>query len=97
MAIHKLPTIGDYLSSDPLLHVVEIAETMTLQRFQKILKFLHINDNLGMSRRTDANFDKLYKVQPLVDRLNILCQENAVTTKSHAIDECMIKFRVVLH
>lgn len=74
MAIHKLPTIEEYWSSDSLLQVVEIAETMTLQRFQKILKFLHINDNLGMPRRTDANFDKLCKVRPLVDRLNILCR-----------------------
>lgn len=93
MGIHVLPTIEDYWSSNPLLQVVEIAETMTLQRFQKILKFLHINDNLAMPSRTDENYDKLYKVRPLVDRLNNLCQSNASITNSQSIDECMIKFK----
>lgn len=94
MGIHKLPTIEDYWSSDPILQVIEIAETMTLQRFQKILKFLHVNDNSQMALRNSPNFDKMYKVRPLVDRLNILCQRNAVQTNSQSIDECMIKFKV---
>lgn len=93
MGIHKLPTIEDYWSSDPILQVIEIAETMTLQRFQKILQFLHVNDNSQMPLRNSPNFDKMYKVRPLVDRLNILCQRNAVQTNSQSIDECMIKFK----
>lgn len=32
-------------------------------------------------------------MRPLIDRLNNLCQINAITTNSQSIDECMIKFK----
>lgn len=73
MGIHKLPCIEDYWSSDPLLHVVEIAETMTLKRFQKLMKYLHLNDNAHMLNRNDDNYDKLYKIRPLLDYINVKC------------------------
>lgn len=93
MGIHKLPCIEDYWSSDPLLQVIEIAETMTLKRFQKIMKYLHLNDNSQMPNRTDDNYDKLYKIRPLVEHINKKCQANAKNTHSQSIDECMIKFK----
>ncbi|CAG4957859.1 unnamed protein product [Parnassius apollo] len=93
MGIHKLPCIEDYWSSDPLLHVVEIAETMTLKRFQKLMKYLHLNDNANMPNRNDDNCDKLYKIKPLLDYINVKCQTNAKNTHSQSIDECMIKFK----
>lgn len=93
MGIHKLPCIEDYWSSDPALCVPEVAETMTLQRFQKISNYLHINDNEQMPRRGDANFDKLYKIRPLLDQINQKCQNNANNTKSQSIDESMVKFK----
>ncbi|CAK1592483.1 unnamed protein product [Parnassius mnemosyne] len=94
MGIHKLPCIEDYWSSDPLLHVVQIAETMTLKRFQKLMKYLHLNDNANMPNRNDDNYDKLYKIRPLLDYINVKCQTNAKNTHSQSIDECMIKFKV---
>ncbi|KAJ2952354.1 hypothetical protein O0L34_g4640 [Tuta absoluta] len=93
MGIHKLPCIEDYWSSDPALGVPEIAETMTLQRFQKISKYLHVNDNEKMPRRGEENFDKLYKIRTLLDQINQKCQNNANNTKSQSIDESMIKFK----
>ncbi|CAG5046367.1 unnamed protein product [Parnassius apollo] len=93
MGIHKLPCIEHYWSSDPLLHVVEIAETMTLKRFQKLMKYLHLNDNANMPNRNDDNYDKLYKIRPLLDYINVKCQTNAKNTHSQSIDECMIKFK----
>ncbi|CAG5006406.1 unnamed protein product [Parnassius apollo] len=93
MGIHKLPCIEDYWPSDPLPHVVEIAETMTLKRFQKLMKYLHLNDNANMPNRNDNNYDKLYKIRPLPDYINVKCQTNAKNTHSQSIDKCMIKFK----
>lgn len=82
MGIQKLPSVEDYWSSDPALCVPEVAETMTLQRFQRISKYSHVNDNEKMPRRGDNNFDKLYKTRPLLDQINQRCQNNAKNTKS---------------
>ncbi|XP_026735864.1 piggyBac transposable element-derived protein 4-like [Trichoplusia ni] len=93
MGIHVLPSIEDYWSSDPVLQVPEIAETMTLKRFQHIMKHLHLNDNSQMPARDSDDYDKLYKIRPLLEKLNEKCQESAITTNSQSIDECMIKFK----
>ncbi|CAK1585001.1 unnamed protein product [Parnassius mnemosyne] len=93
MGIHKLPSIEDYWSSNPALCVPEIAETMTLQRFQKISRCLHVNDNEQMPRRGETGFDKLYKIRPLLDQINQRCQNNARNTRSQSIDESMVKFK----
>jgi hypothetical protein len=66
---------------------------MTLQRFQKISKYLHINNNERMPKRGETNLDKLYKIRPLLDQINKRCQNNAKNTKSQSIDESMIKFK----
>ena len=67
MGFHSLPSIRLYWSSDPNFHVPRVADIMSLKRFLKILRHIHLNDNEKMPKRNDPNYDKLYKV-----RLHIL-------------------------
>ncbi|XP_022823353.1 piggyBac transposable element-derived protein 1-like [Spodoptera litura] len=65
---------------------------MTCKRF-KVLENLHLNDNSQMPARGTPQFDKLYKVRPLLELLNTACQRCAKTTTSQSIDESMNQFK----
>lgn len=93
MGYHVLPSIDLYWSSDPDFRVNEIASTMTAKRFKQILRCLHLNDNTQCPARTSPEFDKLFKLRPLLTLINQACQENAHDSSSQSIDESMILFK----
>lgn len=93
MGYHILPSIELYWSSDPDFRVNEIASTMTVKRFKQILRCLHLNDNTQCPARTSADYDKLFKLRPLLTLINQACQENAHDSSSQSIDESMIIFK----
>lgn len=93
MGVHPLPTVDLYWSSNPLFYVEPIAMNMTSKRFKKILSNLHLNDNDNIPPTTDPNRDKLFKIRPLLDKLNHLFLSSAVGTLCQSIDESMILFK----
>ncbi|CAH2091384.1 unnamed protein product [Euphydryas editha] len=93
MGVHPLPNIDLYWSSDPFFCVSEIADVMTSKRFKMILKNLHLNDNSQMPKKGEPQFDKLYKIRPLIKTMNETFQSAAKNTCSQSIDECMVKFK----
>ncbi|CAG4996426.1 unnamed protein product [Parnassius apollo] len=95
MGIHVLPSIDLYWSSDPLFRVNEVAEIMTCKRFKKILENLHLNDNSQIPSKSNPDYDKLYKVRPLLEMLNTACKNEARTSTSQSIDEAMIRFKEI--
>ncbi|CAH2109332.1 unnamed protein product [Euphydryas editha] len=58
-----------------------------------ILKNLHLNDNSQMPKKGEPQFDKLYKIRPLIITMNETFQSAAKNTCSQSIDECMVKFK----
>lgn len=70
MGIHKLPLIDNYWSTDPALRVQSIAEVLSYKRFKKITESLHINVSSKVVPKGKPNYDKLYKIRPLLDHLN---------------------------
>lgn len=93
MGYNILPSIDLYWSSDPGFRVDEIAQVMPVKRFKKILQCLHLNDNAQQPAKTSDNYDKLYKLRPLLDLINHACQTNAKDSSSQSIDESMILFK----
>lgn len=67
-----------------------MSKVMTRNRFQEILRYLHCNDNSKIPR---DNKDKLYKLRPLVDFLNIQFSKLYHGTREMAVDESMIIFK----
>ena len=57
MGFHRVPSMRDYWSSDPLLQVPYIANVMPLKRFEELRAFVHFNDNSNMTNKEDANHD----------------------------------------
>ena len=47
--------------------VSSISNIMSINRFEKIRQYFHCNDNSKNVPSSDPNYDKLYKVWPVVD------------------------------
>ena len=65
MGIYKLPNCLMYWA--PYSKVSIIADTMSRNRFQEILRDLHYNDNSLDLNKKDPSHNKLFKIQPLID------------------------------
>ncbi|GFO03185.1 PiggyBac transposable element-derived protein 4 [Plakobranchus ocellatus] len=66
MKYHVLPSYTHYWSSEPDLGVEIVASTMTKSRFQALLSNLHVNNEANATEN-----DKLWKLRPLIDRLDL--------------------------
>jgi hypothetical protein len=92
MGFHQLSTMRLFWSSDPNFHVPRISSVMTVKRFLPLLRFLHLNDNNNVPDRESPNFDKLYKIRPIITLSN---KNKSFFSPSRyiSIDERMISFR----
>ena len=62
---------------------------MTVNRFDKIKRFFHCNDNSKIVPKDHPEFDKLFKVRPVLDSVQKKCKQIPQEEK-HSIDEQMI-------
>lgn len=53
----------------PVVGIPLVQNTMTLNRFENIRRYLHFNDNSACLTRSDIEQDKLYKLRPIITRL----------------------------
>ena len=67
----RMPEFDDYWSTDPIFYNSWFSSIFSRDRFNQILRYLHCADN---SKRSDHNAPgyKLFKVQALIDTLNLL-------------------------
>jgi len=65
---------------------------MTVKRFLKLIRFFHINDNSKMPTR-GPDFDKLFKVRPLINHLQAMYSSLECPSRHLSIDESMIAFK----
>nr|XP_023016389.1 piggyBac transposable element-derived protein 4-like [Leptinotarsa decemlineata] len=93
MGLKHSPSYKDYWSSGPDLKDHYVSSLMSVKRFSWLLSHVHINDNSAMPDRGSPNFDKLYKVRPLIDLLLRNFQRCLLPSQQVAIDESMIKFK----
>lgn len=93
MGIKKLPSYLDYWSSRPELRDHFISSYMSRDRFKWLLGNLHANDNSLLPRRDSPEFDKLYKLRPVIQTLSDTFQQCYKPSKIQAIDESMIRFK----
>lgn len=93
MGITKKPSYRDYWSSEPDLGENYISKLMTVKRFSFLLTHLHLNDNAVTPDKNSENYDKLYKLRPLLDHLGKSFFGCYVPHQKLAIDESMVKFK----
>lgn len=93
MGFHRVPSIRLYWSADENFFCSRIASIMTQKRFLFILKNLHLNDNTLMPQRESIEFDKLYKIRPMVDHLNFVYESSFFPGRNLSVDETMVGFK----
>ena len=90
MGYHKLPSRTHYWNQDHDLCVPYVADVMSRDRFGQILSHLHVNDNTAVP---DNNKDKLFKIRPLITKLNSNYMKLYNVRQVVSIDESMILFK----
>ena len=92
MGISPLPQIEMYWSKDPYLQNAGITQTMTCNRFQKILQYFHVSDRAAEPARGQPDYDPLFKIRPIMDRLAETFKTCYTLSREVSIDEGMIAF-----
>lgn len=85
----RLPHLNLYWSKKSLYHNQFISSIMPRDRFLLILRFLHFNDNEGLLE----SGDKLYRIRPILDRLNERFRTVMTPGRDLVIDESMVPWR----
>ncbi len=93
MSIHRLPAINDYWSTEWILAVPQLASIYPRQRFWQLWTNLHLADNSAMPTRDSPNFDKLYKLRPLLNILQQAFLSNYYPSQEVSVDESMVRFK----
>lgn len=89
MGIYPNPQYRMYWS--PATNIPQITRALKggVNRFEILKRFLHFNDNSCMPKRNSLQFDKLYKVRPVVESVLGKCQK-VEPEEYNSIDEQMI-------
>ena len=90
MGYHELPSWKNYWNTDPDLSVPFVSSVMPHNRFLQLLSNIHVNDNNSMPPN---NTDKLFKLRPLIDKLNNNFMMLYNVSRRVSIDERMILFK----
>ena len=84
-----LPSIEAYQSTSPFYNVPFWQTAMNRNRFQLVLRCLHVTDNsLEVNKE-----DRLYKVRPVVDHLNTTMLQNYEPSQNIRVNESMLLWR----
>ena len=100
MGLIRLPLLHDYWSTNPLIGTPGIVKGMSRNnRFRSILSHLQLNDNSRMPQPGSPEFDKLYQVRLLLDRILANSQAAYQPHQQIAVDEAMVllKGRSAMH
>ena len=54
---------------DSTTKVAAISEAMSVNRFESLKRFFHVNNNDLAPKKDDENYDVLYKVRPMLDSI----------------------------
>lgn len=93
MGVKRLPSYRDYWSSNVTLRDPFISSVMPFNRFSWLLNNIHFADNSNMPSRDSANYDKLFKIRPVLNKLSETYSSVYKPTQNQSIDESMIKFK----
>ena len=89
MVINELPTIAEYWRVNNQIGNDGIQNTLIRNRFCEIFQSLNFADN-----RNDVKTDKVFKMRPVIDYLNLKFFEVLSNDSEQSTDEHMVKFKV---
>lgn len=85
--VHK-PNLRSYWDSDPMTDTPFFYQTMTRNRFEGLLTYLHF-----VNKEEEVEGDRLKKIRPLLDIIVNNCQTVFIPHQLITIDESLFKFK----
>ena len=82
-----------YWDKDEFIGNTGIKKTFSVNRFHKLLEYLHISDRALEAQRNDPNYDKLGKIHPMLEIIQQRFLEHYMPGKEQTIDEGMIAYK----
>lgn len=90
--IHYMLDYRLYWMDDKMCRVEAIAEVMGRQRYEILSQYFHINDSSKQPLHTDAMYDLMTKVHPLLDHVRKTCSAVYKPVRQISTDEAMVAF-----
>lgn len=84
---HRLPREKLYWCADEDLSIPLVTKCISRNRYYEIKKYFHLANNERIDRK-----DKMYKLRPLMDKLNERFLQWGIFHKKLSIDEAMVKY-----
>ena len=91
LSVNLYRQLKHVFSSDPFMSNSGIRNVFTLKRFTKISNYFCVSDKLCEPPKDSPQYDKLYKVRPVLEQMNRLFPRYYKGSSHQAIDESMIK------
>uniref|UniRef100_A0A8C5M180 PiggyBac transposable element-derived protein domain-containing protein n=1 Tax=Leptobrachium leishanense TaxID=445787 RepID=A0A8C5M180_9ANUR len=93
MGIIKKPSIRSYWSSSPICSTPIYPQSMSRRRYENILRFMHFSDNSLCPPREHPQFDRLYKIRPLITHFAARFAEAYTPGRNICVDESLMKYK----
>lgn len=93
MGIIEKPDIRSYWSVNPMLSTPFFGKCMSRNRFDSILTAFHVNDNTQNLPRNSENYDKVFKIRPLLTHMEGKFGSVYFPKQNISIDESMMPWR----
>uniref|UniRef100_A0A8C5R0Q0 PiggyBac transposable element-derived protein domain-containing protein n=1 Tax=Leptobrachium leishanense TaxID=445787 RepID=A0A8C5R0Q0_9ANUR len=93
MGIIKKPSIRSYWSSSPICSTPIYPQSMSRRRYENILHFMHFSDNSLCPPREHPQFDRLYKIRPLITHFAARFAEAYTPGRNICVDESLMKYK----
>ena len=93
MSISSLLQAKLYFDRNQFISNTGIKKTFTAFWYKKLMQYLYVSDQATKAERNDPNYDKLGKIQPLMQMVEQTFQDHFMPGKSQTISEGMIAFK----
>ena len=93
MGLVHLPSIYDYWKKDEIFHYAPVASRISRDRFFELHRFLHFADNSTLAPPGNPDYNKLGKIQHVLDELSKAFESVYCPSKNLSVDEAMIPFK----
>ncbi|XP_040197603.1 piggyBac transposable element-derived protein 4-like [Rana temporaria] len=97
MGLVRKPKIRQYWASSPIHATLAFPAVMSRDRFEALLRFMHFNDNLQCPPSSDATYDRLFKLRPLISFRSKKFAAVYTPDKNISIYESLMNFKGRLH
>ena len=92
MGISALPRYEQYWSHDEFIGNTGIKKTMPLKVYEKLTEYLHVSDRENQPPRGSPQYDKLFKIRPVLNTMTETFAQYYKPSQDQAIDEGMVAF-----